>query len=129
MTNEQKWAERVVAWRASGLTSMEFSAGREFTAGGLRHWAYLLKRRASSSGAPPARARPALRIARVERLQPTPARPAEASGLPAAPASVAPPALMIELGSSRLSVPAGFDVTTLEVVLSALAAPVGRSNR
>jgi hypothetical protein len=41
---------------------------------------------------------------------------------------LAPPALTIELGNSRLSVPAGFDVATLQVVLSALAAPIGRGN-
>ena len=43
---EERWAERVAAWRASGQTSREYCEGRDFTAGGLRHWAYRLRKAA-----------------------------------------------------------------------------------
>jgi hypothetical protein len=33
-----KWWNRIRQWQESGLTSGEFAAGREFTAGGLRHF-------------------------------------------------------------------------------------------
>ena len=43
------WARRVAEWRASGQTSTEFSAGREFSAGGLRHWACRLRKAAAAT--------------------------------------------------------------------------------
>jgi hypothetical protein len=42
-STEEVWAERVTAWRASGLPATQFSVGKAFTASGLRYWASRLK--------------------------------------------------------------------------------------
>lgn len=109
---EQKWFERVSAWRASGQSAREFSTGREFTAGGLRHWAFLLKRR----GIGPQRAVASATLVRLARVQ----RPAPSCG---------GGALTVEVGGARLTVPAGFDETTLRAAIVAVCASVagGRS--
>ena len=98
-TTEQKWFERVSTWRASGVSAVEFSLGKDFRASGLRHWAYLLKRR----GLRPEASSPLVRIARVER-SPT----------------AAPTLLTIEIGGARVSVPPGFDEETVRTVIGAL---------
>jgi hypothetical protein len=107
---EQKWAERVQAWRESGLTAREFSTGRDFSAGGLRHWAYRLKRggtaasAASTPATTPRRKVPqGVRVARVERIS--------------APTSAT---LMVEIGPARLHVPARVDRPTLRATIAAL---------
>ncbi len=41
---ETAWAERVAAWRESGLSAARFASGREFAASTLRYWASRLKR-------------------------------------------------------------------------------------
>ena len=112
---EKRWAERVAEWRASGQTSTEFCEGRGFTAGGLRHWAYRLRKGGAKTTAL-ARS-PAIRMLRVERVT-----NATASSTPVGAA-----ALTIELGAARLAVPAGFDGATLRTVLEVLVATEGRS--
>lgn len=104
--NEERWAARVADWRASGLTSTAFCKGRDFTPGGLRHWAYVLKRRGVTARATTPRA--------IRRVQ------VKAS----APAAPAPP-LTIEVGGARLAVPGGFDSSTLRTVLETLVARGG----
>lgn len=94
---EQKWAERVQGWRESGLSATEYAEGREFSAGGLRHWAYRLKKR----GAEAATSRPVVRVVRVDRA-------AQAA------------ALTVEIGPARLSVPAGADAMALRLTIAAL---------
>lgn len=54
MATQETWKKRVEEWRASGLSSAEFAAGRGFTGSGLRHMAHRLQ------------AKPDLRLARVE---------------------------------------------------------------
>jgi len=101
-TTQARWAERVAGWRASGQTAREYAETQGgFTAGGLRHWAYRLKKSGVES------APRSMQLVRVER--PTPA-----------PAS-SPATLMVELGAARIHVPAGFDPATLRAVLDALA--------
>jgi len=102
--NEELWAGRIAEWRASGLTSAEFCKGREFTAGGLRNWDYVLKQRRKGS----AKAARPMRFLRV-------ARPA------AAPSPTPPLSLLVELGPARMAVPAGFDPATLRAAITALA--------
>ena len=104
-TTEQRWSERVSAWRASGLTAPQFCAGRDFTPGGLRHWAHVLKKRGLAPR-PPASA---VRLVRVDRV-------ATAS----VPAPEDDAALTVELGPARVRVPRGADRATVEVVLGAL---------
>ena len=41
---ETAWAERVAAWRESGLSAARFASGKEFAASTLRYWASRLKR-------------------------------------------------------------------------------------
>ena len=112
-TNEQQWAERVAAWRASGLTSTAYSAGREFSAGGLRHWAYLLKKRGAKAAVGTA---PVVRLVQVKpAVALTPGTAAPSAGAP----------LMIELGAARIAVPAGVDVPMLRTVIELRAGTNG----
>ena len=113
---ERKWSERVAEWRESGQTAREFSAGRGFSDGGLRHWAYRLKR----LGVAPAVRRPSrvkrevtvprsvvpaqLRVVRLERMA----------------AAVSPSVLTVEIGAARLRVPEGAHAATLQTTLGAL---------
>jgi hypothetical protein len=112
---EQKWAERVRAWRESGQTARAFSTGRDFSAGGLRHWAYRLKRRGAATieapmPAPPRKAPQSVRVARVDRI--------------AAPKSAE---LVVEIGPARLHVPEGADrPTTLRATIAALVEVTAR---
>lgn len=151
---EQKWIERVEGWQESGLTSEQFSAGRGFSANGLRHWAYKLgktRRRKPRSEAADLRIVRVVRTASespktedgpepstepaevVTKAPPTTAAlpaPAEASTAPApappprAPSHGAPP-LEIEVGVVRVVVRPGFDRATLMTVLEVLAARGG----
>jgi len=127
---EKIWAQRVAAWRASGQSSEVFSRGRDFTAGGLRHWAYRLRRRRGSPpGAGAGEAKPQaavttrarqtapLRLARVTVARPAAAaapgrdgvaRPTPASGV------------TLEVGAVRVTLAPRFDRETLAAVLAVL---------
>ncbi len=110
MTDRETWARRVAEWKASGLSSPKFCAGKEFTAGGLRHWAYRLEH-----GEPPRR--PQVRLARVVRA-------------PRASATVAgddrSTEVIVEIGGARLLVRPGFD---RETVAGLVEVRVARSAR
>ena len=126
------WAERAVAWRESGQTSKEFSRGREFTAGGLRHWAHRLhkkpttqQRRVTSAKAKKSASEAVVRLARVvrqpgeqevRRQRPASSRP----GRVAPVLSPEPGALMLEVGTVRIAVTPNFDRETLAAVLAVL---------
>jgi hypothetical protein len=101
----------VAEWKASGLSSPAFCAGKEFTAGGLRHWAYRLQH-----GAP--QRKPRVRIARVVRTRPT-------GGRLAAVADAASE-VMVEVGGARIAVRPGFDRDTVAALVEVLAARSGR---
>jgi hypothetical protein len=107
---QEKWAERIVAWRESGLTSKKFCEGREFSANGLRHWAYKLgqtKRRRRKQAVP---------IARVVRAPaPAPTEPTASAHAP-----VGSP-IAVELGRARIVVQRGFDRATLAALIDLLA--------
>jgi transposase len=107
MAKEQEWTERVASWRASGLRAVEFCAGRDFTAGALRHQAQRQERRQRAMAG--AEAGPTIRIACVERVTPAAVSPAP-SGM-----------LTVDLGGARVTVPAGFDAATVRAVLETLA--------
>ena len=97
---ETKWAGRVSAWRASGLTAPAFCVGKDFKPGGLRYWS---SRLGKGVGSAPGKA---VRLARVVRR----AGPAEAMETP----------IVIELGSARVGVRRGFDPGVLSAVLGVL---------
>ncbi len=106
MADAATWARRVDEWRASGLTSHAFCAGREFTAGGLRHWSHRLGR---TRGRKDQAATPSVRMARVLRVS-----------APTAPS--ADVGLVVEVGTARVTVRAGFDRATLDALLDVLSA-------
>jgi hypothetical protein len=112
---QQQWATRVAEWRASGLSSTEFCAGRGYSAGALRHYAHFLERRRGVQRASASDAQPSVRLVRVEAQV----------DAPAAPAPVSPATLTVEIGAARVVVPAGFDAATVRAVLDALAATGG----
>jgi hypothetical protein len=82
---EQKWAERVESWRESGLTSEQYSAGRGFSASGLRHWAYKLGR---TERPRPTAEVPDVRIVRVVRATAGAGPVVEAPALAATPTAM-----------------------------------------
>ncbi len=104
MNNEAMWNERVSAWRSSGMTSAKFCEGKDFTAGGLRHWAYRLRQTRSRK-----RAALAVRIAKVQRAAPVD------------PAPVAAEPLLVEVGGIRVTVRPGFDRPTFAAIVDVLA--------
>ena len=139
MDNETKkrWAARVAEWKASGLTSTKYCEGRDFTPGGLRHWAYRLRMTAARAGAPGRAAAPAPRradrqekgaakteLVRQPRVQVL--RVERVAVVKAADRALTAPPLRITLGAAKLAVPAGFDGATLRTVLDVLVASVGR---
>lgn len=108
---ETKWAGRIAEWHESGLTSEQFSEGRDFSANGLRHWAFKLgktKRRRRQAEVP---------IARVVRV------PAESAAKTIAGATVpVDSSLVVEIGGARVVVQPGFDRETLALLVEVLAA-------
>jgi len=100
-TRERTWVERVRAWRDSGVSAREFSSGRGFSSSGLYKWARHLK----GSEIAAELTTPRVRMVRVDRVASVPA------------------ALVVEVGTARVVVPAGFDAATVEVVLRALSRP------
>ncbi len=102
------WAERVRAWKASGLSADEFTEGREFTGRMLRWWAGEFLRRTKAkakAGAPIAMARV---VAPGEAITDAPAT----SG-----------ALDVVVGRYHVTVRRGFDEAVLRDVLRVLAEP------
>lgn len=84
------------------MTAPEFCEGHDFAVGTLRWWASRLERSALE------RRTVAFPLARVKRR--------------AAPAQVpvVGPALVVELGGARVTVPPGFDRATFEAVIEVL---------
>lgn len=110
MTDRETWASRVAEWKASGLSSPKFCAGKEFTAGGLRHWAYRLEH-----GEPTRRRQ--VRLARVVRT-------ARASSWVASDDRSAE--VVVEIGAARLLVRPGFDRETVAGLVEVLVARSAR---
>jgi hypothetical protein len=113
MADAAIWARRVAEWRASGLASTAFCEGREFSAGGLRHWAHRLTKMPTPTTRSSKALKPRMRIARVLRV-----------AAPVPPSC--DPTISVEVGAARVVVRAGFDRATLNAVLDVLAA---RSSR
>ena len=99
---ESKWAERVRAWRSSGLSAPEYVQGRGFKETTLRWWASRLGRgRSTGQLATPSTAM--VRMARVTTV----ARPSVAS-------------LMVRVGAAQVEVRAGVDRGLLRDLVDAL---------
>jgi transposase len=110
MADRETWAKRVADWKASGLSSPAFCAGKEFTAGGLRHWAHRLTHGEQR--------RRRVRLAKVVRLS-RPQPPRQISDVA--------PELVVEVGAVRVAVRRGCDRATLAVVLEVLVAATVRA--
>jgi hypothetical protein len=121
----EKWAERVRAWRASGLSVEEFTVGKDYKASTLR-WAVSqlnLEGRAKaprSATGPGARARgrsaekPSTTPGPVPRFLPVRMRQPESMGAE----------LVLEVGGARLRVTRGVDLTLVGDVVRMLAGGV-----
>jgi hypothetical protein len=100
------WAKRVEGWRKSGLSSIAFAEGKDFTGGGLRHMAYRLRLAAAKH-----KKRPVIRLARVVRVPgPAPTAVAAASA-----------AVVVVVGTTRVEVQPGATREVLMTVLEVLA--------
>lgn len=97
---ETKWAERVRAWRVSGLEAKAFAEGKGYAAATLQWWSSRLGRSTEVRLLPLV----ARRTARVG-----------GGSLPAQASSV-----VVEVGGARLRVGPGFDPTLLADVVRAL---------
>ena len=97
MPSDPKWLSYVTAWRASGLTSTAFCAGKGLSVSTLRYWA----KRARDAGQAPAD----VRIAKVVAAAP----------------SDEDSAIVLEVGQVRIAVRRGFDREVLRDVLTTLA--------
>ncbi len=114
---EAKWSERVREWRASGVSAEDFASSRGFKASTLC-WAASLLRHAGSPAtatagpepeAPPRAKRKAGWRSKTPRFLPV-----RMHG-PAAASEV-----VVEVGSARIRVARGFDVSLLGEVVRAL---------
>jgi hypothetical protein len=99
------WRARVTAWRASGKTAEEYSAGQGFAVGTLRWWSSRLGREGTAASM----ANSGIRLAKVVR-SPEPAAVVAPSGRGA---------IIIEMHDARVRVlvEAGVDRATLSTVL------------
>ncbi len=115
MADDKIWGERVAAWRASGLTAKEFTAGQPFSAQQLWNWSYRLRRARPAPPAPATdpqagtrAAKKCVRLARVVRV---------AASAPPAPPTMG---LVVEWHGARIAVPPAFDRATFSTVLDAI---------
>jgi hypothetical protein len=108
------------------MTSEEYSRGRDFTAGGLRHWAYRLRKAAAKRGAAARKAaRPTVRLARLVRAPAAPP-PVATQQTPAVCLPAESAGLTLRVGQVQVAVSCGFDRPTLAAVLEVLGAGAGR---
>jgi len=117
MDNRAIWAERIVGWKSSGLTSERYCEGKPFTAGGLRHWAYRLRQTKAR--------KPKALTVRIAQVVPRAlVDDGSAMSVPLAPLGPvrSPEALFIEVGALRVAVRPGFDRAALAAVIDVLAA-------
>jgi transposase len=122
MADTESWSKRVEEWRASGLTAKEFSGRHGVSLSGLRNWSYRL--RAAE------RAEEEVSEARPVKLVPVTVKPKAEAAPPSPSEAESPkPALILEVGGARLSVPTGFDRGTLRAVLDVLGERPVRGGR
>lgn len=106
MANRKVWEQRVAAWRASGLTAAQFCTEQGLGQRALSRWSRRLQPE-------PAGSTPTVRLVRLVRT------PAAIASPPPASAS---PALVIEIGGTRVTVGHGADVATVVTVLAMVGA-------
>jgi len=112
MTTSSEWAQRVAAWKASGLSGRDFCRELDYTSKDLSWWSSRLRRNGTQAAVEGAR----VPLARVVRTLPSPPTPTAAS-------------VVVELAGARVELRAGVDRTTLVTVFEALRAAVGGGAR
>lgn len=131
MRHEDEWLDRVLAWRASGLSAKAYCADKSYLAGTLLTWSSRLGRDGKVERSVAGRkARPrtpashgTMRFVRVVgSTRGTDASTSTTSTTTRDPsASMSSPHVMaIVIGSSRIEVRPGFDANLLRSVVSAL---------
>jgi hypothetical protein len=113
MANATIWRKRIAAWRASGMTALEFAQARSLSAQQIWNWSWRLRRDELAACGPRRAAKSikhaatkCVRLARVVRVATEPP-----------PVSPSPVGLVVELCGVRIAVPAGFDRATFSAVL------------
>jgi hypothetical protein len=96
------WAERILAWKHSGLSAHDFARGQPFQVSTLRWWASRLR----STSAP-----------RFVRVVSSPAPPQPDAPVPAAASC---PHLIVSVGDAQIQIRHGFDPVLLAAVVGAL---------
>ena len=104
-------------WRASGLTSTAFCAGRDFTPGGLRNAAHHVEQGARRG----AKSR-SVRVARVLRKPSAAMELATVTEVTLTPPAPSEAAVVVEIGAARMRVARGFDRETFAAVVAVLDA-------
>lgn len=110
--SRETWAKRVERWRASGLTALEFAAELGINARSLRWWKWELGRKAAKKALPRAQKKRAIAPAV------SPLTFVEMS----APSRNAEPFEVLLPSGVSVRVPASFDASTLERLISVLEA-------
>ncbi len=102
-TTAAVWSERVRAWRASGLSAMDFARPEGYRPTTLSWWASELKRRERVKASAPLKV--AMARVRVVRVRPE-----------------GDETLSVVVGAARIAVRRGFDAELLREVVAALGA-------
>lgn len=121
MANIETWTSRIAAWRASGLTAIDFSAGKEFAAGTLLWWSCRLAKLQKSAALQPSA------TGAGPLLTPAPTRKVQLARVVRRGKVASPPAaqrgevsVIVEVGAVRVVVPTGADAITFNMVLQAI---------
>ncbi len=99
MPSRHVWAQRVAAWKSSGLTASQFAARHRFDPRSLLHWSSALRRSPSQASA--------VRFAPLVASSPSPA--------------AAPIEILLASGQA-IRVRSGFDPALLRAIVEALEA-------
>jgi hypothetical protein len=119
---EARWAERIRQWRESGLSAEEFAEGKDYEASSLQ-WAASQLRADKTS---PSTTVPSSRSKATRHRQQAVARPASSSDGPRflrVRSSGSEPIvseMVVEVGSARIRVTRGVDVSLLGDIVRAL---------
>jgi len=115
MAKASEWRERIVEWRASGLSAAKFAESRGCSAHQVWNWAAKFRKEDA------ARLDKAAGRSQIRSLTPSSISLARVLRSPRQEPANKPPvsagAMAVEIGGMRLVVPSGFDRGTLTMVL------------
>ena len=108
-TKAAEWAERVRAWRESGVSAVEFSKPKGYRSKTLVWWAGELARRTRAKSNARPQQRPTVAMARVLRV--------------VRPEAEREEVIAVLVGGAQIAVRPGFNARLLREVVVALGAP------